>query len=37
MNGGDGKYANYIFDALNRAGAKALSIIFLYGPNHSPG
>lgn len=35
--GGDGKYANYIFDVLNRAGAKGLNIIFLYGHNHSHG
>lgn len=35
--GGDGKYANYIFDVLNEAGAKGLNIIFMYGHNHSHG
>lgn len=35
--GGDGKYANYIFDVLNEAGAAGLNIIFLYGHDHSNG
>ena len=35
--GGDGKYANYIFDVLNEAGAAGLNIIFLFGHNHSHG
>lgn len=34
---GDGKYAHYIFDVLNEAGAKGLNIFFLYGHNHSNG
>ncbi len=34
---GDGKYANYIFDALNEAGQKGLNIIFMYGHDHSNG
>ncbi len=34
---GDAKYANYIFDALNEAGAKGLNIIFLYGHDHANG
>lgn len=34
---GDGKHANYIFDALNAAGGKGLNIIFLFGHNHSNG
>lgn len=37
VGGGDGKYANYIFDVLNDAGAKGLNIIFLYGHDHSNG
>lgn len=36
-NDGDGKYANYIFDVLNEAGANGLNIIFLYGHDHSNG
>ena len=36
-NDGDGKYANYIFDVLNKAGAAGLNIIFLYGHDHSNG
>lgn len=36
-NDGDGKYANYIFDVLNKAGANGLNIIFLYGHDHSNG
>ncbi|MGM9658359.1 MAG: hypothetical protein ACI3W9_05165 [Eubacteriales bacterium] len=36
-NDGDGKYANYIFDVLNDAGASGLNIIFLYGHDHSNG
>ena len=36
-NDGDGKYANYIFDVLNEAGAASLNIIFLYGHDHSNG
>lgn len=34
---GDGKYASYIFDALNEAGKKGLNIVFLFGHNHSNG
>lgn len=36
-NNGDGMYGNYIFNALNEAGAKGLNIIFMYGHNHSSG
>ena len=36
-NDGDGKYAKYIFDVLNAAGASGLNIIFLYGHDHSNG
>ena len=36
-NDGDGKYATYIFDALNDAAAKGLNIIFMYGHDHSNG
>ena len=36
-NDGDGKYANYIFNVLNEAGASGLNIIFLYGHDHSNG
>ena len=36
-NDGDGRYANYIFDVLNEAGANGLNIIFLYGHDHSNG
>ena len=35
--GGDGKYANYLFDVLNAAGEQGLNIIFLYGHDHSHG
>ena len=34
---GDGKYANYLFDVINEAGANGLNIIFLFGHNHSNG
>ena len=34
---GDGKYASYIFDALNEAGKKGLNIFFLFGHDHSNG
>ncbi len=34
---GDGKYACYIFDALQEAGKKGLNIIFLFGHDHSNG
>lgn len=34
---GDGKHANYIFNALNAAGEKGLNIIFLFGHDHSNG
>ena len=34
---GDGRYARYIFDALNNAGKKGLNIYFLYGHDHSNG
>ena len=34
---GDGKYAKYLFDALNTAGGKGLNIIFMYGHDHSNG
>ena len=36
-NDGDGRYANYIFDVLNKAGDNGLNIIFLYGHDHSNG
>jgi len=36
-NDGDGKYARYIFDALNEAGEKGLNIVFMYGHDHSNG
>ena len=36
-NDGDGKYANYIFNVLNEAGASGQNIIFLYGHDHSNG
>lgn len=36
-NDGDGKYANYIFNVLNEAGAAGLNLIFLYGHDHSNG
>lgn len=32
---GDGKYAKYIYDVLDQAGANDLNIIFMYGHNHS--
>lgn len=34
---GDGRYAKFIFDVLNRYGKKGLNLIFLYGHNHSHG
>lgn len=34
---GDGKYAHYIFNALNEAAQKGLNIVYLYGHNHSNG
>lgn len=34
---GDNKYANYIFDVLNEAGAHGLNIIYMFGHNHSHG
>ncbi len=34
---GDGKYATYLFEALNAAGEKGLNIIFLFGHDHSNG
>lgn len=34
---GDAKYGQYIFDVLQEAGAKGLTIIFLYGHDHSQG
>ncbi len=34
---GDAKYANYIFNVINQAGASGLNIIFLYGHDHSNG
>lgn len=36
-NDGDGKYARYLFDALNEAGEKGLNIVFMYGHDHSNG
>lgn len=34
---GDGRYAKFIFDVLNRYGKKGMTLIFLYGHNHSHG
>ena len=34
---GDGRYSQYLFDALNEAGEKGLNIIFLFGHDHSNG
>ena len=34
---GDAKYAKYIFDVLNEAGANGLNIIFLHGHDHAYG
>ena len=34
---GDGRYCQYLFDALNEAGEKGLNIIFMYGHDHSQG
>lgn len=36
-NDGDGRYAKYIFDVLNRHAKNGLKIFFLYGHNHSNG
>ena len=36
-NDGDGMYANYLFDVLNKAAGYGLNIIFLYGHDHSNG
>lgn len=36
-NDGDGTYAKYIFDVLNRHAGNGLNIFFLYGHNHSNG
>ena len=36
-NDGDGMYANYLFNVMNKAGASGLNIIFLYGHDHSNG
>ena len=36
-NDGDGQHANYLFDVINKAAAKGLNIIFLFGHNHSNG
>lgn len=36
-NDGDGTYAKYIFDCLNRHAERGLKIFFLYGHNHSNG
>lgn len=36
-NFGDAKYASYIFDVINEAGAKGLNIFFLYGHDHASG
>ena len=36
-NDGDGKYARYIFNALNEAGEKGMNIVFMYGHDHSNG
>lgn len=35
--GGDGRYAKYIFDVLNRYAQKGLKLFFLFGHNHSNG
>ncbi len=34
---GDGRYARYLFDVINKAGEKGLNIYFLYGHNHGDG
>ncbi len=34
---GDAKYGKYLFDVLNKAGAAGLTVIFLYGHDHSQG
>lgn len=34
---GDAKYANYLFDVLNQAGAKGLNIVYLFGHDHANG
>ena len=36
-NDGDGKYAGYIFEALQEAAEKGLNIVYLYGHDHSNG
>jgi hypothetical protein len=36
-NDGDSSHAGYIFDVLNEAGARGLSIIYLFGHNHAHG
>ncbi len=36
-NDGDGKDANYLFDAINAAGEKGLNIVYMYGHDHSNG
>ncbi len=36
-NDGDGKYAKYLFDVLNKAGEQGLNIIYLFGHDHSNG
>lgn len=34
-NGGDGKYAQYIFEVLNKHAAAGQTIIYMYGHNHN--
>ncbi len=37
VGGGDGRYACYIYDVLNKYGGLGLNIFFLFGHNHSHG
>ena len=36
-NDGDGKYAGYLFEALQEAAEKGLNIVYMYGHDHSNG
>lgn len=37
VSDGDAKYASCLFDVINKAGERGLTIIFLYGHNHDAG